>query len=61
MWRTTAVAPGLTISWMIAPVLVLSAGVLSVGIYGWLTLTFVILAGGRFIWWITERAWGKFS
>jgi hypothetical protein len=46
---------------MIAPVLVLSAGGLSVGIYEWLILAFVILAGGQIIWWITERAWGKFS
>ena len=46
---------------MTAPVLVLASGVVSVGFYGWLALAILILAGGKIIWWATERAWGKFS
>jgi hypothetical protein len=46
---------------MIAPVLVLGSGVVGVGLYGWLVLGVLILAGSRIIWWATERAWGKFS
>ena len=46
---------------MIAPVLVLASGVISVGFYGWLALAVLILGGSMIIWWATERAWGKFS
>ena len=46
---------------MIAPVLVLGTGIVSADFYGWLGLGVVILAGSRIIWWLTERAWGKFS
>ena len=46
---------------MIAPVLVLAAGIVSAGIYEWLILAVLILAGSKIIWWATERAWGKFS
>jgi len=46
---------------MIAPVLVLVSGTVPVGIYGWLILGVLILAGSKIIWWATERAWGKFS
>jgi hypothetical protein len=46
---------------MIAPVLVLASGVVSAGFYAWLSLAIVILGGSMFIWWVTERAWGKFS
>ena len=46
---------------MIAPVLVLASGILSVGFYGWVLLGALILAGSKIIWWATERAWGKFS
>jgi hypothetical protein len=46
---------------MIAPVLVLASGSVSVGIYGWLVLGVAILAGSRIIWWATERAWGHYS
>lgn len=46
---------------MIAPVFVLGSGIVSVGITGWLLLGAVILAGGKVIWWATEREWGKFS
>jgi hypothetical protein len=45
----------------IAPVLLLAAGIGSVGFYGWLILGILILAGSRVIWWATEHAWGKFS
>ncbi len=46
---------------MIAPVLVLALGIISVGFYGWLGLGVLILAGSKIIWWTTEWAWGKFS
>jgi hypothetical protein len=46
---------------MIAPTLVLGSGVVAVGIYAWLVLACVILLGSKLIWWVTERAWGKFS
>jgi hypothetical protein len=46
---------------MIAPVLALASGVISVGFYGWLALAVLILGGSMTIWWATERAWGKFS
>jgi hypothetical protein len=46
---------------MIAPVLVLASGVVSVDFYAWLSLAVLILGGSLIIWWATERAWGKFS
>jgi len=46
---------------MIAPVLVLASGVISVDFYAWLSLAVFILGGSMIIWWATERAWGKFS
>jgi hypothetical protein len=46
---------------MMAPVLTLALGLVSVGLYGWLVLGVLILAGSRIIWWATERAWGEFS
>ena len=46
---------------MIVPVLVLGSGMVSVDWYGWLVLAVLIIGGSKFIWWATERAWGKFS
>ena len=46
---------------MVVPVLLLAAGILSAGFYGWFMLAVVILGGGKIIWWATERAWGTFS
>jgi hypothetical protein len=46
---------------MIAPVLMLSAGIGSAGFYAWLILVIVILVGSKIIWWATEHAWGKFA
>ena len=46
---------------MIAPVLVLSLGFVPAGFYAWLVLGLLIIAGSKIIWWVTERAWGKFS
>jgi hypothetical protein len=46
---------------MIAPVLLLVSGVISVDFYAWLPLAVLILGGSMIIWWATERAWGKFS
>jgi hypothetical protein len=36
-------------------------GIAPLGPYSWVALGTLILGGGYFIWWITERAWGKFS
>jgi hypothetical protein len=44
---------------MIVPVLVLGIGF--AGIYEWMFLRVFILGESGLIWWITERAWGKFS
>ncbi len=46
---------------MVAPVLVLSLGIVSADFYGWLALGVIIVAGSKIIWWLSERAWGKFS
>jgi hypothetical protein len=46
---------------MIAPVLVLASGLVSVDFYAGLSSTVLILGGSTIIWWATERAWGKFS
>ena len=46
---------------MIVPVLALGSEVVVVGLYGWLVLGVLILAGSKILWWATERAWGKFS
>jgi hypothetical protein len=46
---------------MIAPVLALASGVISVDFYPWLSLAVLILGGSMIIWWATERALGKFS
>jgi hypothetical protein len=45
---------------MIVPVLALGMGVVSAGIYGWISLGVLIIGGSGLIWWATERAWGKF-
>jgi len=45
----------------IVPVLVLGSGIVATGIYGWIVLGVVIVAGSKLIWWATERAWGRFS
>jgi hypothetical protein len=46
---------------MIAPVLVLASGVISDDVYAWPSLAVLIFGGSMIIWWVTERAWGKFS
>jgi hypothetical protein len=46
---------------MSAPVVALGSGFVSGGIYAWLVLAGVILLGSKFLWWATERAWGKYS
>lgn len=46
---------------MIVPVTVLGAGLVTVGIVGWVWLGVVILGGSALIWRATERTWGKFS
>jgi hypothetical protein len=46
---------------MIAPVLAFGVGIVSAGIYGWIALGTLVVAGSGLIWWGTERAWGKFS
>ena len=44
---------------MIFPVLAL--GLVSYSLSGWLVLGASIVVADKFIWWATERAWGKFS
>jgi len=46
---------------MIAPVLLLASNLVAVEVFGWLVLGVLILGGSKFLWWTTERAWGKFS
>jgi len=46
---------------MIVPVVVLGFGVVSAGIYGWISLGVFTVGGSGLIWWATERTWGKFS
>jgi hypothetical protein len=46
---------------MVAPVIILASGIVSAGFYGWFVLGVLILAGSKIVWWVTERAWGKFS
>lgn len=45
---------------MTLPVLSLGLGFVPAGNYGWFALCVFILAGGKAIWWATERLWGKF-
>jgi hypothetical protein len=46
---------------MIAPVVALGFGVVSAGIYGWISLGVFTVGGSGLIWWATERTLGKFS
>jgi hypothetical protein len=46
---------------MIAPVMALGAGLVTIGMLGWVCLGVFILGGSGLIWWATERTWGKFS
>lgn len=46
---------------MILPVLAAGSGIVSIRPYGWLLLAAIIILGSKIIWWVTERAWGKFS
>ncbi len=46
---------------MIVPVLVLGLVMRSDDVLAWLVVGAAIVAGDKFIWWVTERAWGKFS
>jgi hypothetical protein len=46
---------------MTAPVIALGAGIMSAGMYGWVVLGVLVVAGSTLIWWATERAWGGFS
>jgi hypothetical protein len=46
---------------MTAPVVALGLGIVSAGIYAWVVLGILIVAGSKLIWWTTERAWGEFS
>jgi hypothetical protein len=45
----------------IMPVLLVGLGTIDTGLLSWIILACLILAGGKLIWWATERAWGKFS
>jgi len=46
---------------MIVPTLLMAFGYNSSEFLFWLSLGVLILGGDKIIWWITERAWGKFS
>jgi hypothetical protein len=46
---------------MIIPVIGLSWGIDSSGVYAWLSLAALIIFGSMVIWWGTELAWGRFS
>jgi hypothetical protein len=46
---------------MIVPVMALGAGLVTVGISGWVAFGLIILGVSGLIWWATERVWGKFS
>jgi hypothetical protein len=46
---------------MVVPVLVLGAAGIGLSPYSWAAFGALILGGGYTIWWVTERAWGKFS
>jgi hypothetical protein len=46
---------------MIIPVVVVGMGIIPLGPYSWALLGLLILGGSYVIWWMTERAWGKFS
>jgi hypothetical protein len=46
---------------MIAPVLGFGFSIGYNNFLGWLALAIIILVGGKLIWSVTERAWGKFS
>lgn len=46
---------------MIVPVIALDTGLVTVGILRWICLGAIIFGESRLFWWVTERAWGKFS
>lgn len=46
---------------MILPVLLLGSDVIPVGLYGWIALAGLILAGSKIIWWATEGRLGQYS
>ena len=46
---------------MIAPVVLLAFGLITLNFSSWLAMAALIVFGGWIIWWATERAWGKFS
>src|SRR3546814_2506281 len=43
------------------PVLLHGTQTLSLGTHGWWLLGTAILVGGKFIWWASERTWGRYS
>jgi hypothetical protein len=45
----------------VVPVIVLGLVPISMSFYGWVALAVLILGGSKVIWWVSERAWGKFS
>ena len=46
---------------MIVPVIVLASGLIAAEFTTWLALAGLILLGSKMIWWMSERAFGKFS
>lgn len=45
---------------LIVPVLVHGLGVVSLGAWAWWVLGGLILFGSKFIWFVTERLWGRY-
>jgi hypothetical protein len=46
---------------MMVPAALMGTCVIPFGFYAWLVWGAAIVLGSGFLWWSTERAWGKFS
>jgi hypothetical protein len=45
---------------MIVPVILAGTGIVPLSLYAWIALGAVALGGSALIWFVTERAWGRF-
>lgn len=46
---------------LMIPVVLHGTQAVSLGAHGWWILGAAILVGGKFIWWASERTWGRYS
>ena len=46
---------------LIVPAVALGLALPSAGIVWWIILGLIVVGGSKLIWWVSERAWGKFS